>query len=105
MKVLFYFPFTDSYLFFKWFNSIPLDQSYKYTTRIVDLNEAKQWCDKSHPKAESITAQVKESYSLLEKKLTDAGAVIAKKERQLKQTLRELLLTTADLFKDKDIRA
>mgnify|MGYP002629245446 CR=1 FL=1 len=69
------------------------------------LNEAKQWCDKSHPKAESITAQVKESYSLLEKKLTDAGAVIAKKERQLKQTLRELLLTTADLFKDKDIRA
>jgi hypothetical protein len=37
--------------------------------------------------------------------LTDAGAVIAKKERQLKQTLRELLLTTADLFKDKDIRA
>jgi len=69
------------------------------------LNEAKQWCDKSHPKAESITAQVKESYSALEKKLTDAGAVIAKKERQLKQTLRELLLTTADLFKDKDIRA
>ena len=69
------------------------------------LNEAKQWCDKSHPKAESITAQVKESYSLLEKKLTDAGAVIAKKERQLKQTLRELLLATADLFKDKDIRA
>ena len=69
------------------------------------LNEAKQWCDKSHPKAESITAQVKGSYSLLEKKLTDAGAVIAKKERQLKQTLRELLLTTADLFKDKDIRA
>jgi hypothetical protein len=69
------------------------------------LNEAKQWCDKSHPKAESITAQVKESYSALEKKLTDAGAVIAKKERQLKQTLRELLLATADLFKDKDIRA
>jgi hypothetical protein len=69
------------------------------------LNEAKQWCDKSHPKAESITAQVKESYSVLEKKLTDAGAVIAKKERQLKQTLRELLLATADLFKDKDIRA
>ncbi len=69
------------------------------------LNEAKQWCDKSHPKAESITVQVKDNYSLLEQKLADAGAVIAKKERQLKQTLRELLLATADLFKDKDIRA
>lgn len=69
------------------------------------LNEAKQWCDKSHPKAESITLQVKESYSLLEQKLANAGGVIAKKERQLKQTLRELLLATADLFKEKDIRA
>jgi len=69
------------------------------------LNEAKQWCDKSHPKAESITVQVRENYSILEKKLADAGSVIAKKERQLKQTLRELLLATADLFKDKDIRA
>ncbi|MFM6221602.1 MAG: histidine kinase [Dolichospermum sp.] len=69
------------------------------------LNEAKQWYDKSHPQAESITLQVKEEYSLLEQKLAEAGSAIAKQERQLKQTLRELLLATADLFKDKDIRA
>ncbi|GCL42524.1 hypothetical protein NIES80_22300 [Dolichospermum planctonicum] len=69
------------------------------------LNEAKQWYDKSHPQAESITLQVKEKYSLLEQKLAEAGSAIAKQERQLKQTLRELLLATADLFKDKDIRA
>ncbi|MFM6025866.1 MAG: histidine kinase [Dolichospermum sp.] len=69
------------------------------------LNEAKQWYDKSHPQAESITLQLKEKYSLLEQKLAEAGSAIAKQERQLKQTLRELLLATADLFKDKDIRA
>lgn len=69
------------------------------------LTEAKQWYDKSHPQAESITLQVKEKYSLLEQKLAEAGSAIAKQERQLKQTLRELLLATADLFKDKDIRA
>ncbi|MFM6252150.1 MAG: histidine kinase, partial [Dolichospermum sp.] len=55
------------------------------------LNEAKQWYDKSHPQAESITLQVKEEYSLLEQKLAEAGSAIAKQERQLKQTLRELL--------------
>ena len=43
---LFYFPFTDSYLFFKRFNWIPLEQSYKYTTGIVNLNEAKQFIDR-----------------------------------------------------------
>ncbi|MFM6751223.1 MAG: histidine kinase [Dolichospermum sp.] len=50
------------------------------------LNEAKQWYDKSHPQAESITLQVKEEYSLLEQKLAEAGSAIAKQERQLKQT-------------------
>ncbi|MFM6825892.1 MAG: histidine kinase [Dolichospermum sp.] len=69
------------------------------------LSQAKQWYDKSHPQAESITLQLKEKYSLLEQKLAEAGSAIAKQERQLKQTLRELLLATADLFKDKDIRA
>lgn len=43
---LFYFPFTDSYLFFKRFNWIPLDQSYKYIAGIVDLNQAKQFIDR-----------------------------------------------------------
>jgi hypothetical protein len=43
---LFYFPFTDSYLFFKRFNWIPLGQASKYVTRIVDLSEAKQFTDR-----------------------------------------------------------
>jgi hypothetical protein len=69
------------------------------------LNQAKQWYDKSHSQTESVSLQVKEKYSFLEQKLANAGTAIAKQERQLKQTLRELLLATADLFKDKDIRA
>jgi len=43
---LFYFPFTDSYLFFKKFNWIPLGQSSKYVTRIANLSEAKQFTDR-----------------------------------------------------------
>ncbi|MFM6080880.1 MAG: histidine kinase, partial [Dolichospermum sp.] len=49
------------------------------------LSQAKQWYDKSHPQAESITLQLKEKYSLLEQKLAEAGSAIAKQERQLKQ--------------------
>jgi hypothetical protein len=67
------------------------------------LNEAKQWYDKSHLQGESVSLQIREKYSFIEQKLANAGAGIAKQERQLKQTLRELLLATADLFKDKEI--
>ncbi len=35
-------------------------------------------------------------------KLRDAGTAFAKKERQLKQKLRELLLTTAEWLKEKE---
>lgn len=67
------------------------------------LNEARQWYDKSHSQAESVSLQVKEKYSFLEQQLANAGAALAQKERQLKQNLRDLLLATADLFKDKEI--
>ncbi|MGM3306399.1 histidine kinase [Anabaena sp. WFMT] len=66
------------------------------------LDEAKTWYDQARPQAESVVTQVGEKHSQLDNKLGEAGAAIAKKERQLKQTLRDLLLTTADLFKDKE---
>ncbi|MEH2198883.1 histidine kinase [Nostoc sp.] len=66
------------------------------------LDEAKHWYDKARPQAESVVVQVGEKRSQLEDKLGEAGTSLARKERQIKQTLRELLLTAADLFKDKD---
>ncbi|MBD2667163.1 hypothetical protein B6N60_04333 [Richelia sinica FACHB-800] len=66
------------------------------------LDEAKNWYERSRPQAEAIVTQVGQKHSQLEDKLGAAGTAIAKKERQLKQTLRELFLATAELFKDKE---
>ncbi|MBD2496073.1 histidine kinase [Nostoc sp. FACHB-280] len=66
------------------------------------LNDARSWYDQARPQAEVLATQVSQKRSQLEDKLGEAGTAIAKKELQLKQTLRELLLATADLFKDKE---
>ncbi|MDZ8025174.1 MAG: histidine kinase [Nostoc sp. SerVER01] len=66
------------------------------------LNEAKHWYNQARPQAETLAAQVGQKRSQLEDKLGEAGTSLARKEFQIKQTLRELLLTAADLFKDKE---
>ncbi|MBD2388595.1 histidine kinase [Cylindrospermum sp. FACHB-282] len=66
------------------------------------LDEAQNWYNEARPQAEALATKVEEKRSHLEDQLGAAGTALAKKERQLKQTLRELLLTTADFFKDKD---
>ncbi|MBE9207969.1 histidine kinase [Nostoc sp. LEGE 06077] len=66
------------------------------------LNDAKTWYNQARPQAEVLATQVSQKRSQLEDKLGEAGTAIARKELQLKQTLRELLLATADLFKDKE---
>jgi hypothetical protein len=66
------------------------------------LDDAQTWYNQARPQAENVATQVKEKHSQLDNKLSEAGANIAKKERKLKQSLRELLLATADLFKEKD---
>ncbi|MEH2116948.1 histidine kinase [Nostoc sp.] len=65
------------------------------------LDEAKHWYDKARPQAESMAVQVEQKRSQLEDQLGEAGTSLARKERQIKQTLRQLLLTAADLFKEK----
>lgn len=66
------------------------------------LEEAKTWYNQARPQAEVMATQVAQQRSQLEDKLGKAGTSIAKKEVQIKQTLRELLLATADLFKEKE---
>jgi hypothetical protein len=66
------------------------------------IDEAKHWYYQARPKAEAVATQVDEKRSQLEDKLGEAGSALAKKERKIKQTLRELLLSTADMFKDKE---
>ena len=66
------------------------------------LEDAKTWYNQARPQAEDVVAQVKEKHAQVEGKIGEAGTAIAKKERQLKQVLRELLLGAADWFKEKD---
>jgi len=66
------------------------------------LNDAKTWYNQARPQAEVLATQVSQKRSQLEDKLGEAGTAIARKEHQIKQTLRELLLATADLFKEKE---
>ncbi|ABA21153.1 conserved hypothetical protein [Trichormus variabilis ATCC 29413] len=66
------------------------------------LDEAKTWYEQARPQAEALATQVEEKRSQIDSKLGEAGTSLARKERQIKQTLRELLLATADLFKDKE---
>ncbi|AFY48137.1 hypothetical protein Nos7524_2294 [Nostoc sp. PCC 7524] len=66
------------------------------------LDDAKNWYNQARPQAEALATQVEQKRSQLEDKLGEAGTVVAQKERQIKQILRDLLLATADLFKDKE---
>jgi hypothetical protein len=78
----------------------------RYGGRSVEIKEyledAQTWYNQAHPQAEMMVKQVEEKHSQLDNKLGELGVSIARKERGLKQSLRELLLTTADLFKDKE---
>jgi predicted Zn-dependent protease with MMP-like domain len=65
------------------------------------LDEAKNWYGQIRPQAEAAATQIQDKHALVENKLGEAGVAIARRERKLKQNLRELLHTTADLFKDK----
>jgi len=65
------------------------------------LDDAKTWYEKTRPQAGEMISQVKEKHSDMETKLGEAGTSFAKKERQLKEKLRELLLTTAQWLKEK----
>jgi hypothetical protein len=66
------------------------------------LDDAKNWFNKARPQAEVVVTQVQEKHSQIDEKLGEAGTALAKKERQIRQILRDLLFSAADRFKDKD---
>lgn len=66
------------------------------------LDEAKNWATQARPQAEALVTQVKEKSSKLDDQLGEAGSAIARKERQIKQILRDLLLAAVEGIKDKE---
>jgi ElaB/YqjD/DUF883 family membrane-anchored ribosome-binding protein len=65
------------------------------------LDEAKAWYNKTRTQAEPVAEQVEQKRSQLEEKMGDAGVAIAKKERQIKRILSDLLQTATDYLRDK----
>lgn len=66
------------------------------------IEDAKKWYAQARPQAEVVVEQVKEKHSQLDYKLGEAGGSIARRERQVKQVLKELLAAATGLFKDKE---
>lgn len=65
------------------------------------LEEAKNWYNRTGTKAET-GVETEARRSQLEDKLREAGEAIAKKERQIRKILSDLLHTTAELVREKE---
>jgi chromosome segregation ATPase len=66
------------------------------------LDDAQKWFVEARPRAEVTIENMKEKHSQLDSKLGEAGGAIARKEQQVKQVLKELLMTATSLFRDKE---
>ena len=65
------------------------------------LDEAKAWYERAKENPEIFTGKVEEKQAEFEQKLGEAGTAIAQKERQVKQLLKELWKSIAEVFRDK----
>lgn len=66
------------------------------------LEEAKTWYNQTRTQAEPVVDQVEQKRVQLEEKFGNAGTSVAKKERQIKRLLSELLQAAADLLREKE---
>lgn len=66
------------------------------------LDTAQSWYERTTPKAEVMAENVKEKRNQFEEKLKDAGTATARKEKQVKQVLKELWNVATETFRDED---
>ena len=64
------------------------------------LEDAKTWYEKAKNNPEIFTEKVAKQQQKFEQKLGEAGTAIAKKERQIKQLLKELWKSISEIFRD-----
>ena len=64
------------------------------------LEEAKTWYERAKENPEVFTGKVEERQQQFEQKLGETGSAVARKERQVKQLLRELWKSIAEVFHD-----
>lgn len=66
------------------------------------LDEAKIWYERAKEHPEVFTDKVEQKRAEVESKLSEAGSAAARKERQIKQILRELWKAITESFHDKE---
>lgn len=66
------------------------------------LEEAKTWYEKAKENPEVFTGKVESKQQEFEQKLGETGTAVARKEKQVKQLLRELWKSIAEIFRDSD---
>ena len=64
------------------------------------LDDAKQWYEKAKENPEVFTGKVEEKQQEFEQKLGETGTAIAKREKQVKQLLKELWKSVSEVFRD-----
>lgn len=64
------------------------------------LDEAKSWYEKARENPEVFTGKIEAKQQEFEQKLGETGVAIAKKEKQVKQLLRELWQSISEIFRD-----
>ncbi|MBE9124788.1 MULTISPECIES: histidine kinase [unclassified Coleofasciculus] len=65
------------------------------------LDDAKNWYEKTQPKAEVVADQVKQKRTDFETKLGEAGTALAKKEQRVRQLLKELWHSVTEVSDEK----
>ena len=65
------------------------------------LDEAKTWYERARENPEVFTGKIEEKQQEFEQKLGEAGVALARKERQVKQLLKELWKSISEIFRDK----
>ncbi|MEM8778166.1 MAG: histidine kinase, partial [Cyanobacteria bacterium P01_G01_bin.49] len=65
------------------------------------LDEAKTWYEKAKENPEVLTNKLEGKQKEFENQLGEAATALAKKEKQVKQILRELWKSISEIFRDK----
>ncbi|VEP15634.1 conserved hypothetical protein [Hyella patelloides LEGE 07179] len=74
-------------------------ESYSNVNQYLD--EAKTWYEKARENPEVFTGRIEEKQQEFEQKLGETGVAIAKKEKQVKQLLKELWKSISEMFRDR----
>lgn len=76
-----------------------------YDQAQAHLDDARSWYSKARSQAESTKGQADQKFTQLEQQIGEAGAALARRERQVRQLLSDLLHRAGDAVKEDEVKA